>query len=130
MPKKPKPIPAVPFEVLIMGHEAVIEDRDMVGPGDPTISLIRALHEEEKPEVIIAVDYRLRALAKLIREGDTRPWTVAIAEDAGGHMVNEALFKAAARAPLFEAKTVRDVSFDHDEFMKIALEESETDGAA
>jgi hypothetical protein len=45
-------------------------------------------------------------------------------------MVNEALFKAAARAPLFEAKTVGDVSFDRDEFMKIALEESETDGEA
>jgi hypothetical protein len=45
-------------------------------------------------------------------------------------MVNEALFRAAARAPLSEARTVGDVSFNHDAFMKIALEESEADGTA
>ncbi len=129
MPKKLKPIPAVPFDVLIKGHQGVIEDRGRLGPGDPTVSLVRTLHKEQKPEVILAIDYRLRALAKLIKEGEGKPWAYAIAED-GGHMVNEALFKAAARAPLFEAKTVGQVSFDRDEFMKIALEESETDGRA
>jgi hypothetical protein len=129
MPKKFKPIPAVPFDVLIKGHEGVIEDRERLGPGDPTVSLVRVLHKEQKPEVILAVSYRLGALAKLISEGEGKPWTFAVADD-GGHMVNEALFKAAARAPLFEAKTVGAVSFDRDEFMKIALEESETDGKA
>ncbi|MGY3584811.1 hypothetical protein ACVIGB_006130 [Bradyrhizobium sp. USDA 4341] len=93
------------------------------------MSLIAALHKEQKPDVIIALDYRLRALAKLIGDGEGKPWTYAIAED-GGHMVNEALFRAAARAPLFEAKTVGDVAFKPDEFMKIALEESEADGRA
>jgi hypothetical protein len=78
---------------------------------------------------ILAIDYRLRALAKLINEGEGKPWTFAIAED-GGHMVNEALFRAAARVPLFEAKTVGGVTFERDVFMKIALEESETDGRA
>jgi|SRR6185312_5536656 hypothetical protein len=129
MPKKLKPIPAVPFDVLIKGHEGVIEDRDRFGPGDPAISLVRALHKEQKPEVIIAIDYRLRALARLISEGDGKPWTYAITED-NGHVVNEALFRAAARAPLFEAKTVGQVAFNRDDFMKIALEESETDGEA
>jgi len=43
---------------------------------------------------------------------------------------NEALFKAAARAPLFEAKTVGKVTFNRGEFMKIALEESNTNGQA
>jgi hypothetical protein len=129
MPKKLKPIPAVPFDVLIKGHEGIIEDRERLGPGDASISLVRALHKEQKPEIIIAIDYRLRALSKLIREGEGKPWTYAISED-GGHMVNEALFKAAARAPLFEAKTVGQVSFDRDEFMRIALEECEIDGRA
>ena len=46
------------------------------------------------------------------------------------HMVNETLFKAAARAPLLEARTVGEVSFDLDTFMKIALEEAETEGGA
>lgn len=45
-------------------------------------------------------------------------------------MVNEALFRVAARAPLSEAKTVGEVSFERDAFMKIALEESEADGTA
>jgi hypothetical protein len=45
-------------------------------------------------------------------------------------MVNEALFKAAARAPLMEARTVGDVSFDRDTFVKIALQESESEGTA
>lgn len=129
MPKKLKPIPVVPFDALIKGHEGIIADRDQLGPGDPTVSLIRALHEEQKPDVILAIDYRLRALAKLISEGQGKPWTFAMTEE-GGHMVNEALFRAAARAPLFEAKMVGDVAFNHDEFMKIALEESEAKGQA
>jgi hypothetical protein len=129
LPKKSKRIPAIPFDVLVTAHEAVIEDREKIGPGDTTISLVRSLHKDHKPEVIIATDYRLRAVAKLIGEGEGRGWTFAIGED-GSHIVNEALFRAAARAPLFEAKTVGQVSFDRDEFMKIALEESETDGQA
>ncbi|MBR1089445.1 hypothetical protein JQ621_18440 [Bradyrhizobium manausense] len=129
MPKKIEPIPAVPFDALIKGHEGIIADREKLGPGDPTVSLIRALHKEQKPDVILAIDYRLRALAKLISEGQGKPWTLAMTEE-GGHMVNEALFRAAARAPLFEAKTVGDVAFNHDKFMKIALEESEADGQA
>lgn len=129
MPKKLKPIPVVPFDVLIKGHEGIIANRDRLNPNDPTISLIRALHKEQKPDVILAIDYRLRALAKLISEGKGKPWTFALAED-NGHMVNEALFRAAARAPLFEAGTVGEVAFNPDEFMKIALEESETEGEA
>jgi len=129
MPKKLKPIPVVPFDALIKGHEGIIADRDRLGPSDPTISLIQALHKEQKPEVLLAIDYRLRALAKFINEGKGKPWTFTIAED-NGHLVNEALFRAAARAPLFEAGTVGEVAFNPDEFMKIALEESETDGEA
>jgi hypothetical protein len=40
------------------------------------------------------------------------------------------VFRAAARAPLFEARTVGDVSFDPPAFMKIAFEESEAEGSA
>jgi hypothetical protein len=79
--------------------------------------------------VILAIDYRLRALARFISEGQGKPWTFAMTEE-GGHMVNEALFRAAARAPLLTAKTVGEVAFNPDEFMQIALEESDTDGQA
>jgi hypothetical protein len=125
---KHKPIPVVAFATLIKAHKAVTEDRDKLGPGDPILSLARVLHKEHTPEAIFSVDCRLRALAKWISEGQGKPWTYAT-NDAG-HMVNEALFRAAARAPLFEAKTVGDVAFERDEFMKVALEESETDGQA
>lgn len=104
MAKKVKPIPIVSFEVIIKGHEAVNKGRKIFGPGDPT-----------------------GALAKFIQEGEGKPWTFAVTED-DGHMVNEALFRAAARAPLMEAKTVGDVAFDHKVFMQIALEESESEG--
>jgi hypothetical protein len=129
MAKKHKHIPVVPFNVLIKGHQGVVEDREMYGPGDPTISLVRTLHKDQSPDVIIAISYRLGALAKLIEEGEGKPWTFAVTKDKC-HMVNEALFRAAARAPLMEARAVGDVSFNHDAFMKIALEESEADGTA
>jgi hypothetical protein len=76
-----------------------------------------------------AVSYRLGALAKLLEEGEGKPWAFAVTGQ-NYHMVSEALFRAAARAPLMEAKTVGDVSFQREAFMKIALEESESDGTA
>jgi hypothetical protein len=129
MAKKYRPIPTVPFDLLIRGHEGVNEDREKYGPGDHTISLIRTLADDHKPEEILAVSYRLGALAKLIKEGEGKPWTFAVTSE-NYHMVNEALFKAAARAPLMEARTVGDVSFDRDTFIKIALQESESEGTA
>ena len=129
MAKKHKHIPVVPFDVLIKGHQGVVEDREMYGPGDPTISLVQTLHKDHKPEEILAVSYRLGELAKLLEKGEGKPWTFAVTNE-NYHMVNEALFRAAARAPLMEAKTVGDVSFEPEAFMKIALEESEADGTA
>ncbi len=129
MAKKFKPIPSVPFDLIIKGHEQINADYREFGSVEPTISLVRALASDHKPEEIMAVSYRLGALAKLIREGEGKPWTFAVTQDKF-HMVNEALFRAAARAPLMEAKTVGDVSFDHQTFMKIALEESESEGTA
>jgi hypothetical protein len=45
-------------------------------------------------------------------------------------MVNEALFRASARARLMEARTVSEVSFNHDALMKIAIEQSKADEIA
>jgi hypothetical protein len=129
MAKKFKPIPTVPFEMLIKGHEAVNEDYERFGSAEPTVSLVRVLHKGHTPEEILAASYRLGALGKLVREGEGKPWAFAVTQDKL-HMVNEALFRAAARAPLFEAKIIGEVSFERDAFMKIALEESEADGTA
>ena len=130
MPKKKfKPIPAVPFDLISRGLDAVNEDKEKYGSAEPTISLVRVFHKERKPEEIMAVSYRLIALAKVLQEGKGKPWTFAV-NGEGFHMVNEALLKAAARAPLFEAGTVGKVAFEHDAFEKIALEEAEAEGKA
>jgi hypothetical protein len=129
MPKKWKPIPPVPFELIRKGHEGVIADREEHGPGDPTYALVKTLADNHKPEEIMAVSYRLSALAKLIREGEGGEWTITVLHK-DYKLVNEALFRAAARAPLFEAATVGQVSFDPKAFLPIALAESETEGSA
>lgn len=129
MSRKWKPIPPVTFELLKKGHEGVIAEREQYGPDDPTIALVKTLADDHKPEDILAVSYRLGALAKLIRDGDGEQWTITVLHQ-DYRLVNEALFRAAARAPLFEARTVGQVSFDPKTFLPIALEESETEGTA
>lgn len=129
MAKKFKPIPTVPFNLIIKGHEQINADHEEYGSAEPTISLIRALAADHKPEEILAVSYRLGALAKLIKDGQGKPWTFAVTKESY-HMVNEALFRAAARAPLMEAKTVGDVAFDLKTFIPIALEEADSEGTA
>jgi hypothetical protein len=78
MPKKWKPIPPVPFELLKKGHEGVIADREAHGPADPTYALVKTLADNHKPQDILAVSYRLGALAKLIREGEGDEWTITV----------------------------------------------------
>jgi hypothetical protein len=127
--KKWKSIPSVPFELLKKGHEGVLAQRELHGPGDPTIALVTTLADEHRHEDILAVSYRLGALAKLIRDGEGQKWTITVLHNSY-KLVNEALFRAAARAPLFEAATVGQVSFDPKTFLSIALEESESGGSA
>jgi hypothetical protein len=129
MSKKRKPIPPVPFELLKKGHEGVIAEREQYGSGDPTIALVKTLADNHKAEDILAVSYRLGALAKLLRDGDGEQWTVTVLHQ-DYKLVDEALFRAAARAPLFEARTVGEVSFDPKTFLPIALEESKAEGTA
>jgi hypothetical protein len=129
MAKKPKPIPIVPFELLIKGHEGVTAYRERHGQADLTMALVTALAGDHGPDQILAVSYRLGALAKLIRVGEGGKWTIPILKKEY-QLVNESFFRAAARAPLFEARTVGDVAFDSETFLKIALEESDAEGSA
>lgn len=129
MPKKFKPIPTVPFDLLKKGHEGVTAYRERSGDADMTVGLVTALAKDHKPDDIIAVSYRLGALAKLIEEGHAGKWAIPVLHE-NYKLVNEALFRAAARAPLMEAKTVEDVSFDPQLFYQTVLEESEAEGSA
>jgi hypothetical protein len=127
--KKYKPIPEVPFDVLIRGHEGVTAYRERHGQPDMTIALVAALADDHKSDLIIAVSYRLGALAKFVQEGEGRKWAIPVLHQ-DYKLVNEALFRAAARAPLMEAKTVGDVAFDRQTFYQTVLEESEAEGRA
>jgi hypothetical protein len=129
MPKKFTPIPAVPFELIVKGHEGVTSYRERHEQADPTVALVTTLADSHSPEDIMAVSYRLGALAKLIRDGEGGKWTIPVLNQEY-RLVNESLFRAAARAPLFEARTVGQVSFDPETFLKIALEESAAEGSA
>jgi hypothetical protein len=129
MAKRFKSIPAVPFEVIIKGHEGVTAYRERHGHADMTVALVTTLGDDYKPNEIIAVSYRLGALARLVRQGQGGKWTIPVLNQEY-QLVNESLFRAAARAPLFEARTVGDVSFDPETFLKIALEEREAEGSA
>jgi hypothetical protein len=129
MSKKFKPIPAVPFDLLKKGHEGVTAYRERNGRPDMTIALVTALANDHKPDEIIAVSYRLGALAKFIQEGEAGKWAIPVLHQEY-QLVNEALFRAAARAPLMEAKTVGDVAFDSQLFYQTVLEESEAEGKA
>lgn len=129
MAKKPKVIPTVPFELLRRGHEGVIADRELHGTGDLTFALVKALSKTSQPHEILAVSYRLGALAKLIEDGDGEKWTITVLHQRY-KLVNEALFRAAARAPLLERRTVGEVAFDPKVFVQIALEEADSEGRA
>jgi hypothetical protein len=99
MVKKFKPIPPVPFELLIKGYEGVIADREKNGLGEPTIALVTTLAADRSPEEVVAVSYRLGALAKLIWDGGGKEWTITVLHQ-DYKLVNEAMFRAAARASL------------------------------
>src|SRR4051794_40743317 len=94
----------------LKGHEGVTAYRERHGQPDLTVALVRTLADSHKADEILAVSYRLGALAKLIQSGEGGKWTVPVLKQEY-QLVNEALFRAAARAPLFEARTVGDVSF-------------------
>jgi hypothetical protein len=120
-------IEPVSFDLIKQAVEAANNNR----PAGPTVAVIAALSKRFSSAQILAVTYRLQALANMMAQQQTDHWTLNIA-DKEYTLVDEALFKAAARTPLsFEdEEQVGEISFDPETLLAIALEESETDGAA
>jgi hypothetical protein len=121
-------IRAVPHELLIKANSKAVAGREKYGSADVAVSIVTALAKNHDPEDLIAVSYRLQALARLLDDGDGEQWTLKI-EGKEYKLLNEALFRAAAKTPLRERKMVRDVKFDSREFLRIALEEAESEGS-
>jgi len=122
-------IRTVPHELLIKANSKAVADREKYGSADVTVSIVTALAKDHDPEDLIAVSYRLQALARLLDNGDGEQWTLQI-EGKEYKLLNEALFRAAAKTPLREQKMVRDVKFKPKEFLQIALEEAKSEGTA
>ena len=124
-----KYVPTVPAELLIKANAKVSADCEKYGSPDVVVSVISVLVDECEPEEMIAIGHRLRALAKLIKNGDSRGWTI----DVNGKeytLVSAALMLAASTAPLRETKMVRELAFDPQEILDIALRDADASGSA
>jgi len=127
--EKPKLfIPTVRYELLIKANEKVTEDHGVYEKPDIHVSVVSGLDGDCSYEETFAVSSRLIALAKLISQNRDTPWRLETGEEFD--LVNEVLFKAAARTPLQIREMVRDMGFEKDAFLKMALEEVEAEGSA
>jgi len=122
-------IPIVAPELLIKANLKAVADHEKYGSADTTVSIVTALADDHEPDELIAVSHRLAALARLLHEGEGGYWTLTV-EGKEYTLVNEALFRAAAKAPLRERKMVCDAKFEPKEFLRIALEEAKAAGSA
>ncbi len=116
-------------ELLTKANLKAVADREKYGSADVIVSIVTSLGNKYAADELIAVSYRLQALAKLLHEGDGQEWTINVAGKEH-KLVNEALFRAAAKAPLRERKTVGEVAFKIQEFLQIALQEADSEGSA
>jgi hypothetical protein len=90
MPKKSKPIPVIQFALLKKGHEGITSERETQGhTADLTISLVKALADDPRPEELMAVSHRLGAFKKFIAKSGGGEWAIAVLHEVY-HLVNEA----------------------------------------
>src|SRR5205085_10342494 len=79
--------------------------------------------------IILNISHRLFALANFLHSGEAKEWLMT--ETGGDYvLVNEAVLRAAAQAPLMEAEYIRDMTFDSRTVMPIVLQEADAEGKA
>jgi hypothetical protein len=108
----------VPAELLIRANNAAAKGPR--GFENATISIIKALSKEVSIGDLIAISYRLQALATLTRGDDVSGLTMNL-HGREYSLINEAAFKAAATCPLVLRGTFGDSEFDREEFLRLAL---------
>jgi hypothetical protein len=122
-----KAVPQVPAAHLITANKKAVQDREAFGSANITVSIVSALAKKIPSEEVLATMHRLHALANTLAGGDGKAWRIDF-EGQDYTLLDEALFRAAARAPLKEAATMREMKFDLKIFLAIALEESKPEG--
>ena len=121
-------IRTVAAELLIRANAQAVADHETNGSADITASIVVALGTNHSAEEMTAVWCRLVALTKVLRSPDGERWALSIDKDCT--LVNEALFRAAARATLRENKNLGDMEFNAKELLQLTLEEASSEGSA
>jgi hypothetical protein len=117
----------VSADLLIRANSAATDGPR--GFENATISIIKALSKEVNTDDLIAISYRLQALATLTRGDELSGLTMKL-HGRDYKLINEAAFKAAATCPLDLRGTFGEVEFDREEFLRLALSFAEPDGTA
>ena len=115
-------------KLLIEANDAVSAQR---GKGDATFTMIAHFDNRLEADDLLAISYRLQALASLIQKGEGPAWVIH-SKGKEYKLVNEAMFRAAAITPLSieEDQLMANLAFDTDAFLENALAESDTTGSA
>jgi hypothetical protein len=93
------------------------------------ISIVQALSQEVSPDDLLAVTYRLQALAHLLRyEGEDIVGFTMSVDGKDYKLINDAALKAAAACPLSLPDRMSDVQFNRDRFLELALSFTEAEG--
>ena len=94
------------------------------------VSIVQALSKEASGDDLLAVTYRLQALANLHQGDDDIPGLTMNVQGKDYKLINEAAFKAAAVCPLSLAGTMDDFHFDQEQFATSALSFTDPEGTA
>jgi hypothetical protein len=120
-----EPVRQVSPDLLIRANNAASKGRR--GFENATISIIKALSKEVSTDDLIAISYRLQALATLTCGGEISGLTMNL-HGREYKLINEAAFKAAAACPLKFQGTFGETEFDRQEFLQLALSFAEPEG--
>jgi hypothetical protein len=120
-----KPVPKVSADLLIRANNAACDGPR--GFENATISIIKALSKDASTDDLLAVTYRLQALAKLTQGGDISGLTMNL-HGREYKLINEAALKAAATCPLVLRGTFGEAEFDREKFLQLALSFAEPEG--
>jgi hypothetical protein len=121
-------VPPIPVQLIMKANQAIA---DKQGEGDATVTVVVALGSEYEADDLLAAIYRLTAMQRIVLAGQGPGWVMDRTVEKY-KLVNEAMFRAAARTTLRYESTrpISEMAFDTDEFLRNALEDSETTGTA
>ena len=118
----PQYVHTVDPELLIKANSKAAADREQHAAADVTASVLIALGGNHTVDEMAAVTYRLMALAKVARRDGERHMLNVDGKEYT--LVDEMLFRAAAKAPLKVPAMIDDMAFEANELLTIALQEA------